>query len=136
MVSLQSNRQKIWYGELSGYTDVVDADGYKTGEKEKTYTTPKPFLIYVSPAKGTNSWNPYGIGDEYSNVMSTCDRTCPITEDSVLWIGDSPFDPETGDVIREHNYIVTRKADGLNSILYAIRRVDVSDTVASTVSGS
>ena len=35
MVSLQANRQKIWYGELEGYTDLLDEDGYKTGEKEK-----------------------------------------------------------------------------------------------------
>lgn len=127
MVSLTRNRQKIWYGELEGYTDVVDADGYKTGEKEKTYTIPKPFMIYVSPSKGTNTWNPYGIGDEYSNVMSTCDKTCPIKEESVLWIGDNPFD-DAGNVIRDHNYIVTRKAEGLNTILYAIKRVDSNMT--------
>ena len=127
MVSLQSNRQKIWYGELEGYTDLLDDDGYKTGEKEKVYSTPLPFLIYVSPAKGENSWNPYGIGDEYSNVMSTNDRTCPIQEDSVLWVGIDPqIDETTGKATVEHNYIVTRKAPGLNSILYAIKRVDVS----------
>ena len=82
MVSLQSNRQKIYYGELTGWQDEYDSEGYKTGEKKKTYSTPAPFLIYVSPAKGTNAWNPYGIGDEYSNVMSTFDRACPINEDS------------------------------------------------------
>lgn len=127
MVSLQANRQKIYYGELEGYTDLLDDDGYKTGEKEKVYSTPLPFLIYVSPAKGENSWNPYGIGDEYSNVMSTNDRTCPIKEDSVLWVGIDPeIDETTGRATVEHNYIVTRKALGLNSILYAIKRVDVS----------
>ena len=127
MVSLQSNRQKIYYGELEGYTDLVDENGYKTGEKVNVYSTPSPFLIYVSPAKGENSWNPYGIGDEYSNVMSTNDRTCPIQEDSVLWVGIDPqIDEITGKATVEHNYIVTRKAPGLNSILYAIKRVDVS----------
>lgn len=127
MVSLQSNRQKIYYGELTGYTDIVDSDGYKTGEKEKVYSTPLPFLIYVSPAKGENSWNPYGIGDEYSNVMSTNDRTCPIQEDSVLWVGIDPeIDETTGKATVEHNYIVRRRAEGLNSILFAIKRVDVS----------
>jgi hypothetical protein len=127
MVSLPSNRQKIYYGELTGYTDIVDSDGYKTGEKEKVYSTPLPFLIYVSPAKGENSWNPYGIGDEYSNVMSTNDRTCPIQEDSVLWVGIDPeIDETTGKATVEHNYIVTRRAEGLNSILFAIKRVDVS----------
>ena len=126
MVSLASNRQKIWYAELDGYTDVLDEDGYKTGEKQKTYTTPQSFLIYVAPSRGEVTWSPFGIGDNYTNVMSTCDRSCPITEDSVLWIGISPFNEDGTRNDVEHNYIVTRRADGLNSILYAIKRVDVS----------
>ena len=125
MVSLAQNRQKIYYGELTGWTEVIDSQGFETGEKKKSYSTPQPFLIYVSPAKGENSWNPYGIGDEYSNVMSTSDRRCPITEDSVLWIGINPFD-ENGNVVKDHNYRVTRKAVGLNSILYAIKRIEIS----------
>ena len=126
MVSLASNRQKIYYGELTGWEDILDSDGYKTGEKRKTYSNPQEFLIYVSPAKGENSWNPYGIGDEYSNIMSTCDRTCPIEEDSVLWVGITPSYNTQGSCITEHNYVVTRKAVGLNSLLYAIKKVDVS----------
>lgn len=134
MVSLYENRQTIYYGELTGWEDLYDDEGYKTGEKKKTYSTPQPFLIYVSPSKGTNAWNPYGIGDDYSNVMSTCDRACPIKEDSVLWVGIDPFDPQTGAVVREHNYIVTRMAIGLNSIVYAIKKVDVKgdDSPASS----
>lgn len=125
MVSLAENRQKIFYGELTGVEDIVDADGYKTGEKRKTYSTPEPFLIYVAPSRGEATWSPFGIGENYTNVMSTCDTSCPITEDTVLWIGINPFDSE-GNVVEEHNYIVTRVARGLNSILYAIKKVDVS----------
>lgn len=126
MVSLASNRQKIYYGELTGWEDVLDSQGFKTGEKRKTYSEPQPFLIYVSPAKGENSWNPYGIGEEYSNIMSTNDRRCPIEEDSVLWVGIELEYNAQGSCITEHNYTVTRKAVGLNSLLYAIKKVDVS----------
>ena len=125
MVSLAQNRQTIYYGELDGWEDILDSDGYKTGEKRKTYTTPEPFLIYVAPNKGDATWNPFGIDDNYTNVMSTCDKTCPITEDSVLWIGVNPFDDD-GNVTAEHNYTVTRRAEGLNTILFAIKKVDVS----------
>lgn len=126
MVSLAQNRQMIWYAELGEVTDVLDEDGYKTGEKQKSYTTPNSFLIYVAPSRGESVWSPFGIGENYTNVMSTCDKTCPITEDSVLWIGISPFGPDGQTVSTEHNYIVTRRAEGLNTILYAIKKVDVS----------
>ena len=58
--------------------------------------------------------------------MSTCDTDCPINENSVLWIGISPFssDPNVADI--PHNYTVQRVAVGLNSILYAVKKVDVS----------
>lgn len=122
MVSLAENRQTVYYAELLGYTDVLDDDGYKTGEKEKSYSEPQPFLIYVSPSRGDAAWMPFGISHEYTNVMSTCDRDCPITETSVLWIGKSPRDGEGN--VTDFNYTVERRAEGLNSILYAIKRVD------------
>lgn len=148
MVSLAENRQTVYYSELISVTDEVDEDGYKTGEKQKVYSEPKPFLIYVSPARGDATWMPFGISHTYTNVMSTCDKDCPIEETSVLWIGIKP-EPESnaasnggavlvspkGTMIRvpgtgenveytPHNYTVERKAVGLNSILYAIKRVD------------
>lgn len=126
MQSLASNRQKIWYADYDGMVDVVDENGYKTGEKTIKYTDPQPFLIYVAPSRGNLGWYPFGIGEDYTNVMSTCDTDCPINENSVLWIGISPFssDPNVADI--PHNYTVQRVAVGLNSILYAVKRVDVS----------
>lgn len=151
MISLAENRQTVYYAELIGVEDVLDADGYKTGEKAKIYSEPKPFLIYVSPSRGDAVWQPFGISHDYTNVMSTCDRDCPITETSVLWIGIKPepipvamtdengnvlattnrtvirFAPEGDDVeYYGHNYTVERKADGLNSILYAIKRTNTT----------
>lgn len=125
MVSLASNRQKIYYAEYTGMTDIVDSQGYKTGEKEKHYTAPQPFLIYVAPSRGDTVNMPFGLYHEYTNVMSTCDLTCPIQEDSILWIGIDPFD-EQGNVVRDHNYTVTRRAQGLNTILFAIKRTEGS----------
>ena len=133
MQSLAQNRQLIWYATLDSLTDIRDSNGYLTGEKQKTYTNPQSFLIYVSPARGSLGWYPFGIGENYTNVMSTCDKTCPINEESVLWIGIDPQLDATGKATIEHNYIVERVAVGLNSILYAIRKVD-SGSVPGSVS--
>lgn len=124
MQSLAENRQKIWYATLDRIEDIRDEQGYLTGEKKKYYTNPESFLIYVSPSRGTLGWYPFGIGENYTNVMSTFDRTCPINEESVLWVGVDPEINESGQATIEHNYIVERVARGLNSILYAIRKVD------------
>ena len=133
MVSLAQNRQKIWYAEFAGYTDAVDDQGYKTGEKIKSYTDPKPFLIYVAPSRGDTVNMPFGLSRDYTNVMSTNDLSCPITEESVLWIGISPYSTEYPIANVPHNYTVERVAKGLNSILYAVKRVEVSNGTQSAV---
>lgn len=126
MVSLASNRQTVWYADYKGMVDVVDDDGNKTGEKTIEYTDPQPFLIYVAPSRGDTVNMPFGLSTDYSNIMSTCDTTCPIGEHSVLWIGISPFSEGSSVADIPHNYTVERVAIGLNTILYAVKRVDVT----------
>jgi hypothetical protein len=50
--------------------------------------------------------------------MFVADNRCPIEEDSILWFGVEPNQP--------HNYIVVRKADSKNGILYALQEVTVT----------
>ncbi len=116
MQSLASNTQQIEYALYLGMTDIL-VDGKKTGEKQKSYSEPQPFRIYVSPNKGEAAVEPFGQTEDYTNLMSTCDMTCPIAEDTILWIGI----PST----QKHNYRVTKVAKGLNTILYAIKKVSV-----------
>ena len=118
MRELEINKHLIYYAVFTGYTDAVDASGYKTGEKTKTYSEPVPLRINVSPARGNAEREGFGIDLNYSKTMSTADMDCPIAEDSILWIGIEPTEP--------HNYYVVRKAVGLNDIVYAIREVKLS----------
>ncbi len=118
MQSLASNTQKIEYALYQGMQDRL-VNGKKTGEKVKTYSNPQPYRIYVSPSKGEANVEMFGQDAEYTNLMSTCDTSCPIDEDTILWIGKSS---QQG----KHNYRVTRVARGINTILYAIQKVDVS----------
>ena len=119
MQNLMSNQQRIEYALYTGMTDIY-SDGKKTGEKQKTYSAPVETWIYVSPAKGEAIVEPFGTNDEYTNVMSTFDTNCPIKEDTRLWIGI------TSQNSTPHNYMVTKVARGLNSILYAIKKVSVT----------
>lgn len=118
MRELERNKQTIYYALLRGYEDAVDSHGYKTGEKTKTYDDPVSYRINVSPARGNANREMFGIDCDYSKTMSTADKTCPIQEDTILWIGIETSEP--------HNYVVTRKAVGLFDVVYAIREVTVN----------
>ena len=53
----------------------------------------------------------------YSRIVCVADPRCPLDEKSIVWFGVSTDEP--------HNYIVTRKADSKNGILYALQEVKV-----------
>lgn len=118
MRELEINKRKIHYALYQGYTDTVDSNGYKTGEKTKTYADPVPFRINVSPARGNADREIFGIDCNYTKTMTTADINCPIQEDTLLWI-----DVDASD---QPDYVVVRKAVSLNDIVYAIREVTVS----------
>lgn len=118
MRELEINKQTIYYALFTGYTDAVDSNGYKTGEKVKTYSDPTPLRINVSSARGNANREVFGIDCTYSKTMTTADLNCPIQEDTILWIGETPDKP--------YNFYVVRKAASLHDIVYAIREVTIS----------
>ena len=126
MQSLGANTQLIYYALYEGMTDALDSDGYKTGEKVKGYGTPQPFRAYVSPSKGEASFEPFGINLSYTNLMSTCDKTCPIKEDTVLWVGVVPETRPYAGGTTPYTHRVIRRAEGLNTLLFALEEVTVS----------
>lgn len=118
MRELERNKQRIYYALYTGKVDAVDANGYKTGEKTKSYSDPVPFRINVSPARGNADREIFGIELSYTRTMTTDKLDCPIDVDTILWVGRDTSEP--------HNYIVVRKAQSLNDIVYAIREVTIS----------
>ncbi len=125
MRSAEINKQTIWYSLYQGMADAVDSDGYLTGEKAKSYAAPVEFRINVSPNKGTASEEAFGVETTYDRVMNTCDMTCPIAEETLIWVGKSPADGP-------HNYRVTRVAPGLMNIVYAIKEVSIGTAQADS----
>lgn len=120
MRSLERNKQTFYYALYSGVTEVIDENGDYTGEREITYSSPVKYRANISAAKGESETAPFGIETNYSKTISTNDMSCPIKEDSVLWIDKDPTtDP--------YNFLVVKVAKSLNSILYAIREVSTDN---------
>lgn len=117
MRTLLRNKQTFYYALYNGVVDRK-VDGLYTGEKVVSYSDPVEMSANVSAARGSSDVELFGIDTPYSRTIVTDDMECPIKEDSVIWYGIAP----TG----KPNYKVTAIAKSLNSIVYAIREIDIS----------
>ena len=147
MRCLERNKKPIWYANRTGETYVTDTNGLKTGEKQQTYGTPQKMRCSISISSGANNigsqgmavLNSYGILTSYTHNAVTEDLDCPLKEDGILWYGREPSHIETvthvvnGQQVTEdvvvmnpHNYVVVRKAESLNHLIYYLKEVDAS----------
>lgn len=118
MTDCKRNQQTIYYSLYQGTTDILDSDGNNTGEKTKLYSDPKKLKISLTGGTGNVVVETFGNDDQVNRAMVTHNTKCPIDKDSILWIDVLTTDP--------YNYIVTRKAKSINSIVYGIKQVDVN----------
>ena len=118
MRTLERNKQTFYHAEYVSETETL-RNGLKTGHYESTYTTPVKARMNISPAKGDVVSEDFGITPEYDLVLVTSDMNCAMDEYSIVWIGLEP-----DDAIDNHNYVVTRKAVSLNSIVYYLMEVE------------
>lgn len=127
MKTIQRNQTEVWYALYGGETELLDGDGNRTGEYEITYGDPVKAWMVVSPARGSALREPFGIETDYTKTLITGDMDCPLSEDSVLWIGVEPSETVNGQVVANpYNYRVVRVAKSLNYIVYAVKEVDVA----------
>ena len=116
MRDLKRNQQTIWYALLNV---AADKDEWGNTKDIKTYGEPVQIKMTLSGNKGEASEQAFGADLKYDREMSTHDMNCQIDEYTHLWIDGRSTD-ET------HNYIVKAVSKSLNSIRYAIEKVNVS----------
>lgn len=118
MRSLNRNKRTIYYALREGDVANIDEYGNETGELTPIYGAATPLMCNVSAASGTEAVQAFGNFTGYARTIYVSDNYCPIDEHSIVWFGVTPPDP--------HNYVVVRKADGKNGILYALQEVTVT----------
>ena len=119
MRTLKRNKIQVSYYLYLGKTEDTDSDGNYTGEWSKTYSEATVIGANVSPATGNADVEGFGIATDYSHIMLVEGTTCPITEDTVIKIGDA-------------YYRVVRKAESLNHIRYALRETEWDGVIIPT----
>ncbi len=118
MRSLNRNKRLAYYALHTGEIANRDEYGNETGESTPTYGKIEALRVNVSAASGEEAIQAFGSFTGYSRTMFIADNACPINENSIIWFGIAPPAP--------HNYIVVRKADSVNGVLYALQEVTVT----------
>lgn len=118
MRCLERNKREFWYSLLDHTVDDGD-------EQYNVYAEPVKAMANISAATGESQAEMFGDAQDYDRVIVMDDLECPIDEYTVLWVDKIPeFDDQEQPV--KWDYIVKRVAKPLDSVSYAIKKVDVS----------
>ena len=117
MRSLNKNKRRIYYALFVKDEPILDEYGNETGESIPTYGSITELRCNISASSGEDAVQAFGSFTNYTRSICVADNQCPIAEQTVVWFGVPATAP--------YNYIVTRKADSKNGILYALKEVMV-----------
>ncbi len=124
MKILHRNKRKFHYALFDKKEPIKDEYGNESGEYKVLYKTPKLMRANISAATGEAQIEQFGSSLLYDKVIITDNLSCPIDEHSVLCIDSPPVYDADGNLI--YDYVVKRVAKSLNTISYAVSKVDVS----------
>ena len=127
MKCLRKNMRRFWYALYIGDEETKDADGNYTGLYKPVYTLPRLMSANISAARGTSNEQLFGVDISYDKAIATADVNCPISETSVLWVDNAPVIKSDGSTNTPWDYTVSSVAKSINSITYAVKKVDVSN---------
>ena len=123
MKTLARNKQPIWYSLCTGKAEIIDANGFRTGQYQLTYAEPVKAMMNIRWDDGSVRLEGFGLNDSAKRRLVTDDMNCPIGIDTIMWIGIEPN--ESGTVA--HNYVVSGSPQkSLNHIAYIVEEVNVS----------
>ena len=115
MTSLRRNQQQLYYALYGGKTAVTNSNGNRTGEFTTNYGSVTPLYMTISAARGTADLEQFGINLNYSKTLITDNMSCPIDEQSRLWLGVSVSEFSTT-VSYAKGDLVLRTVDGVTKI--------------------
>jgi len=133
MRCLNRNKVPFWYALYKDKKPIPDEYGNLTGEYDIIRHNPIKSKANISASAGEAVVQPFGKDISYDKVIVMSDPATPIDEYTALWIDSAPQLNEdgslavsdNGEVLTPHDYVVKKVADGLNSVLIAVSKVDV-----------
>lgn len=117
MQNLARNDTVVWYCLYTGQTEIIDSYGNKTGTFTKTYGPLQSAMLMVAPNKGDAYEAIFGTLKDYDRAMTTADTSCPIDEETILWLDNAPTSGP-------YTHYVKKRAPWKNSIAFAAKQVE------------
>lgn len=133
MHGLARNQTTVYYALFKSKSEIVDSNGNKTGQYRLSYSSPVALSANVRWDSGAVEFAGFGLSGNAQRRMIVCDPNCPITIDTVLWIGITP-DSNGYDGQITPNYVVAGAPErSLNQAAYLLQEVNIScDPLPST----
>lgn len=127
MRCLRRNKVPFYYALFTERVEEEDEYGNKTGTFEVRYGDPVKVKANISTARNAETVELFGTDINYDKVIVMCPADVPIDEHSVLWVDTLPELDNEGKTQTPYDYIVKKAARSLNSVSYAIAKVNVSN---------
>lgn len=124
MKVMERNKRTFWYCLYGRKEPIIDEDGNETGEEQIVYKPVQSLRANISAASGSSQVEQFGNLVGYDKVIVLDDTSCPIDENTVLFIDKEPEYGEDGNPL--YDYRVKRVAKSLNSVSIAATKVSVS----------
>ena len=125
MQGMVRNKRKFYYALYIDKNELKDEYDNVTGEYEVLYGNPIETAGNVSGAMGEMQSRQFGGSESYDKVIVLDNPETPINEYSILWVDTLPHLNKDGTTDTPHDYIVKKVAKSLNSVSFAIRKVQV-----------
>lgn len=133
MRCLNRNKKAFYYALYDTKIPILDEYGNESGQYEVKYHKPVRDKANISAAVGETNVRQFGEDEAYDKVIVIENPDTPIDEYAVLWIDTLPqltedgelARNEKGEVITPWDYVVKKVATSLNSVSFAVSKVNV-----------
>lgn len=121
MRMMDANKRPMWLSRYGERTELVDADGFGTGEYVRQLSAPTKFFGNWAPPTGLASYAPFGTQVSYDVAVTLDDNRLGIHEGDVVWLGDEPATLADGTPDMSAAYEVRRVASLWNGFAFALK---------------
>lgn len=124
MRNLKKNSRTMYYSLYDSEIPIYDEDGNPELETMAGYKEPVQFKVSLSTGQSDAEESPFGKNVTYDRVISTCDTSLPIDENSLIWVKNKPVYNADGTINPDSaDYeVAAPPLDGLNSLRIAIKK--------------
>lgn len=124
MRNLKKNQRPMYYALYDSEIPIYDDNNLEELETRAGYKKPALFHASLSTGQSDAEESPFGKNVTYDRVISTCDTSLPIDENSLIWAKNTPVYNADGTVNPDSaDYEVSSPPlDGLNSLRIAIKK--------------